>query len=172
MILLIRSWGYSGSPGTPRVCSAELKGPRKCFRIQPEIFDFDPDLGLRRGKTKPKYPARYPQTGTQRSRTMLCAVPISACFGDAPKLSNCELAQPSGVYPGSPGRRPSKLGGVRFSLGVAWGAPKGPPFGRVCCWVPSCGSCRRRLSAPLCDHALFEGYESSRGSPGTPGSRL
>ncbi len=34
--------------------SAERKGPRKLSRIRPEIFDFEPDGGLKLGQTKPK----------------------------------------------------------------------------------------------------------------------
>ncbi len=36
-----------------QVNSAELKGPRKLVRIRPGIFDFDPDLGLKLGQSKP-----------------------------------------------------------------------------------------------------------------------
>ncbi len=51
--------------------AAELKGPRKLLRIQPEIFDFEPEVALQQSHTKPKYPARCPQTGTQSFRTVL-----------------------------------------------------------------------------------------------------
>ncbi len=44
----------SASWKTSRECSAELKGPRAILRIRPEIFDFEPDLGLKLGQTKPK----------------------------------------------------------------------------------------------------------------------
>ncbi len=33
---------------------AELKGPRKLLRIRPETFDFELDLGLKRGQDKHK----------------------------------------------------------------------------------------------------------------------
>ncbi len=55
--------------------SAELKGPRKLSRIRPEIFDSEPDLGLKLARTKPRYLARYPQAGTQRFRTELARFP-------------------------------------------------------------------------------------------------
>ncbi len=49
--------------------AAELEG---CMDvIRPEILDFEPELGLKLGQTRPKYPARYPQTGRQRFRTLL-----------------------------------------------------------------------------------------------------
>ncbi len=51
--------------------SAKLKGPRKLSRIQPEIFDFEPDLGLKLGQTKPKISGTVPTIGTQRFRTIL-----------------------------------------------------------------------------------------------------
>ena len=34
--------------------SAELKRPRKYLRIRPDIFDFEPELDLKLGQTKPK----------------------------------------------------------------------------------------------------------------------
>ena len=69
--------------------SAELKGPRKLFRIRSEIFDFELDLGLKLGQTKHKIPGTVP---TDRHTT----IPndsglISACFDDDPKLVNCEM---------------------------------------------------------------------------------
>jgi hypothetical protein len=72
----------SGTLGQPN--SVELKGPRQLLRIRPEIFDFEPGLGLKRGQTKPTYPARCPQTGRQQLRTIMAR--ISACFEDDPKL--------------------------------------------------------------------------------------
>ena len=66
------------------LCSAELKGPRKLLRIRPEIFDFEPELGLKRGQTKPKIPGTVP---TDRHTTIPNdSGPISACFDDDPKL--------------------------------------------------------------------------------------
>ncbi len=71
---------------------AELKGPRKLLGIQPGIFDFEPDLGLKRGQTKPQIPGTVP---TNRHTTIPDdSGPISACFDDDPKLFNCEIAQP------------------------------------------------------------------------------
>ncbi len=40
--------------------SAELKGPRTLLRIRPGIFDFEPDLGLKRRQTKPKIHGTVP----------------------------------------------------------------------------------------------------------------
>ena len=82
----------SRSPSHVRV-SAELKGPRQLVRIRPEIFDFEPDLGLKLGQTKPNIPGTVP---TNRHTTLPNdSGPISACFDDDPKLLNCEIAQPS-----------------------------------------------------------------------------
>ena len=73
--------------------SAELKGPRNLLRIRPEIFDFEPDLGLKRGQTKPKISGTAP---TNRHTTIPNdSGPISACFDDDAILSNCEIAQPT-----------------------------------------------------------------------------
>ncbi len=73
--------------------SANLKGPRKLVRIRPEIFDFDRDLGLTLDQTKPKISGTVP---TDRHTTIPNdSGTISACFDDAPELSNCEIAQPS-----------------------------------------------------------------------------
>ncbi len=75
--------------------SAELKGPQKLFRIRPEIFDFEPDLVLKPGQTKPKIPGTVP---TNRHTPMPNdSGPISACFDDDPKLLNCKIAQPNGT---------------------------------------------------------------------------
>ncbi len=69
------------SPGTP---SAEAKGPRKLLRVRPDIFDFQPDLGLQLGQTKPKISGTVP---TNRHTTIPDDYgPISACFDDDPKL--------------------------------------------------------------------------------------
>jgi hypothetical protein len=55
---------------------------------------FQTGTGLKRGQTKPKV------SGTVRQET----IPndsgrISACFDDDPKLSNCEIAQPTPSHP-------------------------------------------------------------------------
>ena len=74
--------------------SAELKGPPKPLRFRPEIFYFDPDLGLKLGQKKPKISGAVP---TNRHTTILNdSGPMSAWFGEDPKLSNREIAQPSG----------------------------------------------------------------------------
>ncbi len=40
--------------------SAELTGPQTLVGVRPEIFDFDPDLGLKLGQTKPQIPGTVP----------------------------------------------------------------------------------------------------------------
>ncbi len=68
--------------------SAELKEPGKLSRIRPGIFDFEPDLGLKLGQTKPKIPGTVP---TNRHTTIPNdSGPTSACFDDGPKLLNEE----------------------------------------------------------------------------------
>jgi hypothetical protein len=58
----------NGSPTTENLDpfnSAELKGPQQLLRIRPEIFNFEPDSGLKLGQTKPKIfdtEARRPET--------------------------------------------------------------------------------------------------------------
>ncbi len=74
--------------------SAELKEPRKLLRIKPGIFDFGPDLFLKRGQTNPQIPGTEP---TNRHTTIPnVSGPVSARFDDDPKLLNCETAQPGG----------------------------------------------------------------------------
>jgi hypothetical protein len=73
--------------------SAELKGSRRLLRIRPEIFDFEPGLGLKLRQTKPKISGTVP---TNRHTTIPNdSGPISEWFDDDPKLLNCEIAQPS-----------------------------------------------------------------------------
>ncbi len=82
----------------PSVCKddrydpAELQGPQQVFRIRAEIFEFEPDLGLKLGQTKPKIPGKGP---TDRNTSIPNeSGPILAYFDDDPKLLNCEKAQP------------------------------------------------------------------------------
>jgi hypothetical protein len=49
------------------ISSAELKGPRKRWRIPPDICDFEPDLGLKLGQAKPQISGTVP---TNRHTTM------------------------------------------------------------------------------------------------------
>ena len=75
-----------------RDSSAELKGPRILFWIRPEIFDFEPEFGLKLGRAKPKIPGTVP---TGRHATIANdSGPILACFDDDARLLNCEIAQP------------------------------------------------------------------------------
>ncbi len=60
--------------------SADLKGQRKLFRIRPEIFDFEPELGLQLGQTKPKISGTVPLN--RRTAIPNDSGPISACFDD------------------------------------------------------------------------------------------
>ena len=71
-----------------------LRTNRELLRIRPEIFDFELELGLKLGQSKPKISGTAP---TNRHTTIPNdSGPISACFDDDPKLLNCEIAQPSG----------------------------------------------------------------------------
>ncbi len=82
--------------------SAELKGPGKLLRIRPEIFDFEPEFGL-----KVSQPGTVP---TNRHTTNPNeSGPISACFDDDPtirkfvterKLSRQAHASPTQPRPG------------------------------------------------------------------------
>ncbi len=82
-----------GTRTSLKVNSAELQGPRQLLRIRPEIFDFEPDLGRQLVQTKPKISGTIPTN--RRSTIPNDSGPISACFDDDPKLSNCEIAQPN-----------------------------------------------------------------------------
>ncbi len=64
--------------------SAELKGHRKLVRIQPGIFDFEPDLGLTLGRIKPKISGSVPTN--QHTTIPNGSGTISACFDDDLKL--------------------------------------------------------------------------------------
>jgi hypothetical protein len=69
-----------------RLNSAELKGARTLLRIRTGIFDFEPDLGLKLGRTKPEISGTVP---TNRNTTVPNeSGPISASFDDDPKLLN------------------------------------------------------------------------------------
>ena len=63
------------------------------MRIRPEIFDFEPDLGLKLGQTKPNISGTVPTKG--HTSIPNDSGPSSACFDEDPKLFNCEIAQPS-----------------------------------------------------------------------------
>ncbi len=89
-----RTSNKPSNPPSPVECdSAELQGPRKLLRIRPEIFDFEPGLGLKRSQTKPKIPGTV--LADRRTTVPKDSGQISACFDDDPKLINCEIAQPS-----------------------------------------------------------------------------
>ncbi len=60
-----------------------VKGPRKALRIRPDSFDFEPDLCLKLGHTKPHIAGGVP---TGRHTAMpLDYGPTSACFDDDQK---------------------------------------------------------------------------------------
>ncbi len=83
-----RSSGASPDPQG----SAELKGPRNLLRIRPENLDFQSDLGLKVGQTKPEISGTAP---TARHTTLRNdSGPIPTCLDDDPKLLNCEIAPP------------------------------------------------------------------------------
>ncbi len=63
---------------------AEIKGPRKVWRIRQEISNFEPDLGLRLGTTKPNTSGTAPTNWYTTIPND--SGPISACFDDDPKL--------------------------------------------------------------------------------------
>ncbi len=72
--------------------SAERRGPPKCLGIQPEIFDFEPDLGLKLCQITPEISGMVP---TNRHTTIPNdSGPTLACFDDDPKLLRCEITQP------------------------------------------------------------------------------
>ncbi len=54
------------------------------------MTDVEPDLGPRLSKTIPKIPGTVPTNG--HATIPNDSGPISACFGDDPKLLNCEIA--------------------------------------------------------------------------------
>ncbi len=59
--------------------------------VRPEIFDFETDLGLKLGQTKPDISGTAP---TNCYTTIPNdSGPNSACFDDDPKLLKCEIAQ-------------------------------------------------------------------------------
>ncbi len=59
------------------------------------MFEFCPDLGLKRSRDKPEIPGTVP---TDRHTTIPNdSGPISACFHKDPKLFNSEIAQPSNL---------------------------------------------------------------------------
>ncbi len=72
--------------------SAELAGPRKPLTIRLEIFDFEPDLGLKLDQTKPKISGTVP--ANWHTTILRDSGPTSAHFDD-PTILNCEIAQPS-----------------------------------------------------------------------------
>ncbi len=80
---------------TTEITSAELKGPGQLLRIRQEIFDFEPDLCLKRRQTKPKIQGTVPtdrHTPIQNDYD-----PIPSCFDDDPTLLDCEIAQPNNL---------------------------------------------------------------------------
>ncbi len=105
--------------------SAKLKGPRTLLRIRPEICDFQPDLGLKLGQSKPKISGTAP---TDRHTTVPDeSGPISACFDDDPKPLKCKISSaessrriPVATYTGA-GEHPlstNPSGLMRLSRGV------------------------------------------------------
>jgi hypothetical protein len=87
------------------ISSAELKGCRKLLRIRPEIFDFEPDEGLKLGQTKLKTTGTVP---TNRHTT----IPIDS--GPEAVLHNIRLGarcRSANFVSGRPGRSSSSLRG-------------------------------------------------------------
>ncbi len=114
--------------------SAKLKRPRKLERIRPKILEFEPDLYLKFGRTKTETSGTVP---TNRHTTIPnYSGPISACFGDDPKLVNLRLRTylprgPPGAYLSS-GPRICRfvVGPNGHAHGKGWGA-KPPPLSRA-----------------------------------------
>ncbi len=88
--VLERSLRGPPSPVWPELAVQELEGPRKLRRIRPEIFGFEPDLGLQ----QPKIPGTVPTNG--HTTIPNDSEPISTCFDGDSKLLHCETAWPSG----------------------------------------------------------------------------
>ena len=76
--------GYTWEPDTPGPLSAALKGPRTLLRIRLGIFDFEPDLGLKLGHTKPKISGTVP--ANRHTTIPSDSGLISACFDNDQKL--------------------------------------------------------------------------------------
>ncbi len=68
--------------------SAELKGPRTLLRIRLGTFDFEPDLGLKLGQTKPNISGTVPTH--RHTRIPNDSGPISAGFGEDPNTVKTE----------------------------------------------------------------------------------
>ena len=66
-------------------------------RIRPEIFDFEPDLGLELRQTKPYICGTVPTH--EHTATPSDSGPTPACFDDDPIVLNCERAQPNLAVP-------------------------------------------------------------------------
>jgi hypothetical protein len=81
-----------GHPRPQVEYSTELKRPRMCLRTRSEIFDFEPELGLKRSQTKPEIPGMV--LSDRHTTTPNNYGPLSACFDEDPKLLNYEIAQP------------------------------------------------------------------------------
>ncbi len=88
-----------GSMQTQKIDYVMSAVPQKLLRFRPGIFDFDPDVALKLGHTKPKISGSVPtKRRSQRSRTILGRF---RCFNDDPKLLNCEIPQPSDACKGA-----------------------------------------------------------------------
>ncbi len=72
-----------------RLPSAALQGPGKLSKIWPGIFDFEPDLSLMRGQTKPKVLGMVPTD--RHTQIPSNSGTISVCFDDDPTLLSCEI---------------------------------------------------------------------------------
>ena len=76
--------GDKGKFGALTLRSTERKESRTFLRIRPQIVEFEADLGLKLGQTKPKI---YGTVPTNRHTAIPNdSVPISECFDDDPIL--------------------------------------------------------------------------------------
>ncbi len=71
--------------------SAELKEPGQLSRIRPEIFEFEPEFGLKLGQTKPKISGTVPTK--HHTKIPNDSGPISTCFDDDPNLTVRSLSR-------------------------------------------------------------------------------
>jgi hypothetical protein len=68
--------------------SAELKGPGKLSRIQPEFVDLGPKWAPKPDEAKPKMPGTVPRK--QHRSIPIDFGPVSGCFYHDPNLLNCD----------------------------------------------------------------------------------
>ncbi len=88
----------TGDPARTRLSN---RGQEKLVRIRPGIVDLRPKAVPKPDETTPKMPGAVPTN--RHAPIPIDFGPVSTCFDHDPKLSNCEIAQPSGSFQESPG---------------------------------------------------------------------